>query len=168
MDPPASRWRPPGGRLPRLRGDGPFERYGTTWLEEAAPPTRGWTPLPHIRCEARQGCPAYAGMDLLLSSTCPAGKRLPRLRGDGPVAAQASDWAYSAAPPTRGWTLMVGVAIASAMGCPAYAGMDRGRRRCPSNGYRLPRLRGGWTRRRSLEPTPYRGCPAYAGMDPGK
>ena len=67
---------------------------------------------------------------------------LPRLRGDGPLAALRWSCAARAAPPTRGWTFMNEAAEKATKGCPAYAGMDPYKRSGWPWGSGLPRLRG--------------------------
>ena len=139
----------------------------------AAPPTRGWTPR---RClfrplAARPGCPAYAGMDpgylkqhpQAATEGCPAyagmdpmssgtlsengWKRLPRLRGDGPMSLRT--WREFALD--TGCPAYAGMDPLSANGplksflegCPAYAGMDPQMAFCSRHqAHRLPRLRG--------------------------
>ena len=173
-------------RLPRLRGDGPILQQPLTLRIWAAPPTRGWTLKKHVGVGSGHGCPAYAGMDLDVDRLGLSFRRLPRLRGDGPLGAEVGGIKPQAAPPTRGWTRKNQRPYPSIDGCPAYAGMDPVI--CPnrSNSHWLPRLRGdgplkssaicsplpaapptrGWTLLIVTEPALVSGCPAYAGMDP--
>ena len=107
MDPRQCRCSDLRKGLPRLRGDGPrvvgIERH----VERAAPPTRGWTRSGRDEVPGDYGCPAYAGMDpLKLATSTPSGG-LPRLRGDGPKCKPFPVTESQAAPPTRGWTLIV-------------------------------------------------------------
>ena len=113
------------GRLPRLRGDGPGTRRRTRRTTGAPPPTRGWTRRPDPRPEARQGSPAYAGMDPPCCWTRPPPCWLPRLRGDGPSTSASIRVVIPAPPPTRGWTRLLSTPSHQLLGSPAYAGMDR-------------------------------------------
>ena len=90
--------------LPRLRGDGPLLYGLRVGNAVAAPPTRGWTPNPLPFALGLPGCPAYAGMDPVQKLQGAQARRLPRLRGDGPIKATLITNAGRAAPPTRGWT----------------------------------------------------------------
>ena len=125
MDPEG--W-PPGWiilGLPRLRGDGPADDPIDLEWSAVAPPTRGWTHLIYRRSRQAYGCPAYAGMDLSPYLPPILSKRLPRLRGDGPVSHAMSAATLPVAPPTRGWTPSRNRTVAGSLnGCPAYAGMD--------------------------------------------
>ena len=154
-----------GGRLPRLRGDGP--------LSIAHPPPFG-------------GSPAYAGMDPACGSKLARCSRLPRLRGDGPRPEQYNSMPPRAPPPTRGWTPLHPRHSVGLVGSPAYAGMDPVDRKRRTRRPGLPRLRGdgpvietvtklqerappptrGWTRRMTTAMIAGEGSPAYAGMDP--
>ena len=91
-------------RLPRTRGDGPFEQRGHHVAIVASPHTRGWT---HVACQpapGRPGFPAHAGMDPSGRRAAGSGPRLPRTRGDGPAAITAYVRPELASPHTRGWT----------------------------------------------------------------
>ena len=81
-----SRGSPSGGRtrLPRLRGDGPIELDIDSFLLQAPPPTRGWTPDLLLHFVRELGSPAYAGMDPCIRKWWTVTCWLPRLRGDGP------------------------------------------------------------------------------------
>ncbi len=111
-------------RLPRSRGDGPWQIPSPTYTTLAPPLTRGWTRCASTSAPCPSGSPAHAGMD----PGCPAPSslptRLPRSRGDGPspIAWRASSMA--APPLTRGWTLMCNAPAALGGGSPAHAGMD--------------------------------------------
>ena len=94
-----------GGRVPRLRGDGP-DHPGIIWQASlCSPPTRGWTAWCNSLRGIRGVFPAYAGMDRLVQFTAGHPRRVPRLRGDGPGIGSAVDAAVRVFP--------------------AYAGMDR-------------------------------------------
>ena len=115
---------------------------------EAAPPTRGWTPLPVLSggCRGnRQAAPPTRGWTLIRHHAGESAHRraAPPTRGWTPaLIAYLTDDAWLP-PPTRGcqgcWAAL------RKTGCPAYAGMDlSGRCRATSNrpSGRLPRLRG--------------------------
>ncbi len=129
-------------RLPRARGDGPYQERVAVLLEEAPPRSRGWTPRLRAGGRPALGSPALAGMDLLSSSVRISTRRLPRARGDGPALLRYLTGAREAPPRSRGWTHASSLPIWKALGSPALAGMDPGaiRRDCPHR--RLPRARG--------------------------
>ncbi|MFM2406366.1 MAG: hypothetical protein RL223_4246 [Pseudomonadota bacterium] len=142
MDPACIAPRMPLGGLPRSRGDGPGTEVKVGQVWEAAPLTRGWTPWQSQAGGMHTGCPAHAGMDPTCARRRPTRSRLPRSRGDGPIAAGLCASCGTAAPLTRGWTPQNRALPQVCKGCPAHAGMDpnsdpRGGRR-----HRLPRSRG--------------------------
>ena len=104
MDPERDRYLRLTPWLPRLRGDGPRNRAGVMGVPLAPPPTRGWTRHGECRSRPPRGSPAYAGMDPALLGIGFCFHRLPRLRGDGPLAAYIRVKNFKAPPPTRGWT----------------------------------------------------------------
>ena len=63
MDPERPDSRLPPVRLPRTRGDGPWDPDAGRWLTWASPHTRGWTPADRHRPGGAGGFPAHAGMD---------------------------------------------------------------------------------------------------------
>ena len=142
MDPGRSPMPDCPQRLPRLRGDGPWTCRWRRCRCMAAPPTRGWTRRTSWRIGCGPGCPAYAGMDPKASGRPPKAKRLPRLRGDGPIDTANAHVLGTAAPPTRGWTLASCRHSFAPIGCPAYAGMDPYEVVYMICKKRLPRLRG--------------------------
>ncbi len=151
------------------------------------PPTRGSTPLGHLRGSFCDVSPAYAGIDPDRDGPRPDVSRLPRLRGDRPVAEATFPELLMSPPPTRGSTAEVHRALLGPVVSPAYAGIDR----CPASpgraACRLPRLRGDRPAGMLVvsgvpeSPPPTRGStrgigaqlliqevsPAYAGIDPG-
>ena len=153
-------------RLPRPRGDGPWDEWILGDAKGAPPPTRGWT-LRH-RCGDgdRDGSPAHAGMD--------------------PAHRPPVGWSAVAPPPTRGWTPNILPERRIHYGSPAHAGMDPCWYRSMSTPSWLPRPRGdgpdirgldgfiplappptrGWTQGQDLSRRSTRGSPAHAGMDP--
>ena len=168
MDPARSGSRGLTRRLPRTRGDGPWIRLPEAPGCTASPHTRGWTCHRGERPSRSRGFPAHAGMDPLDPRTARSAIRLPRTRGDGPLAA--------------------GYLAAYEGGFPAHAGMDPAIRRACSAASRLPRTRGdgpasqassssstaasphtrGWTRLGDGRERRERGFPAHAGMDPAR
>ena len=201
---------PPAGscllRLPRTRGDGPDVMDKSVLTGSASPHTRGWTreaqtaqlrerASPHTRgwthgmpdeFVVEDGFPAHAGMDPRPCGRCSARDRLPRTRGDGPERWETANWATSASPHTRGWTVVGHPLQLGALGFPAHAGMDPSwsSRRRPRRW--LPRTRGdgpsrsctgrfwltasphtrGWTRAQPSARVHPSGFPAHAGMNP--
>ena len=179
----------PRGRragLPRTRGDGPGAVSLGAHGRRASPHTRGWTPLEPVRPRPVEGFPAHAGMDPGSRVRAMTGSRLPRTRGDGPVAGRAAGKPGRASPHTRGWTLGGRQSAERRVGFPAHAGMDPGPARRPRARPRLPRTRGDgpgahWSARRPSAASPHTrgwtlgpvrdrgrhdGFPAHAGMDP--
>ena len=104
MDPASQPPKNAEERLPRLRGDGPWQALDADGVVQVAPPTRGWTPVGAVSAISFQGCPAYAGMDPEIPQHSLYLIRLPRLRGDGPLSGRSCVRARKVAPPTRGWT----------------------------------------------------------------
>ena len=187
MDPaPAPAPRRPG-RLPRTRGDGPRAERAGRALALASPHTRGWTRAGERHDVAADGFPAHAGMDPCSGTACSRWRRLPRTRGDGPLATCHTGRSVRASPHTRGWTLRPGADDARRGGFPAHAGMDPSPRAISRGRAWLPRTRGdgpdrgpaalrlrmasphtrGWTRWQGRRLPRGRGFPAHAGMDPG-
>ena len=173
-------------RLPRPRGDGPSPSASPPASAEASPPTRGWTQQAGVPPSHCVGFPAHAGMDPAPSTWFARASRLPRPRGDGPELHVSPDDMILASPPTRGWTLGLGVEPAHEHGFPAHAGMDPRSAPTDRRRRRLPRPRGdgppadvsgtlqgkaspptrGWTCSRSSPASSSTGFPAHAGMDP--
>ncbi len=175
-----------GRRLPRTRGDRP-RRAGVAWTPaRAAPHTRGSTRRFERRPCRGFGCPAHAGIDPRRAPSVEAGRRLPRTRGDRPVATGQARRLELAAPHTRGSTLVCARPVLRHAGCPAHAGIDPPRISGFQLVRRLPRTRGDrpkpnatrccvgsaapHTRGSTLVPVEPRdvglGCPAHAGIDP--
>ncbi len=99
----ATGWTPK--RLPRRRGDGPTAGTIDTSGWAAPPQARGWT-LGGSPCQGSSpGSPAGAGMDLSTSGSRLTRARLPRRRGDGPLAHLRSCGGRMAPPQARGWTV---------------------------------------------------------------
>ena len=142
MDPDLSVPAGPAGRLPRTRGDGPYQAGATFVHFPASPHTRGWTRRRRSARRPPPGFPAHAGMDPDSSDTPRHRTRLPRTRGDGPYAAALCARIYLASPHTRGWTSWRRRSNRCRPGFPAHAGMDRRRARQAPPPSRLPRTRG--------------------------
>ena len=185
MDPRTRATTTASGGLPRSRGDGPSQRDSAAPVYEAPPLTRGWTPVCAPPVFRNLGSPAHAGMDPRPSCSSGTARRLPRSRGDGPVALQFLGFLRQAPPLTRGWTLIARHFAESVKGSPAHAGMDpypmlafngsawlprsRGDGPCdaahPHHRLEAPPLTRGWTLLASPLLRASRGSPAHAGMD---
>ena len=186
MDPRARGGRAVRPRLPRTRGDGPPTEVDCARCKQASPHTRGWTRTPAGHPGRHPGFPAHAGMDPSPAASGPARSRLPRTRGDGPLALTLRLLPYGASPHTRGWTLVQAGADLGAPGFPAHAGMDPDLTSAVTMTVGLPRTRGdgpappsvvrgghvasphtrGWTRGGAGGDGVVGGFPAHAGMDP--
>ena len=173
-------------RLPRARGDGPWEATGCYQNTAASPRPRGWTALPLRPASHVAGFPAPAGMDPWRRERSAGEIGLPRARGDGPFVSPTPNAADMASPRPRGWTAHRHRAAELLDGFPAPAGMDPEGRWCGCGRPWLPRARGdgpafaqgdrldgtasprprGWTL--DVHPLGHdgRGFPAPAGMDP--
>ena len=186
MDPTVAATTRSASRLPRSRGDGPRHRRRRRVSRWVAPLARGWTLDGIAIVLVHRGCPARAGMDPGGRERRQAAVRLPRSRGDGPLAAMRLRKWTSVAPLARGWTRFLVRCADECQGCPARAGMDPRGVPAPEGEGRLPRSRGdgpgrarlpgavagvaplarGWTLRFQRTPDLQKGCPARAGMDP--
>jgi len=71
-------------RLPRMRGDRPFNRFRRNSLNPATPHARGSTSTAVLVSSGFLGYPACAGIDLRRFSRPGRSLRLPRMRGDRP------------------------------------------------------------------------------------
>ncbi len=176
---PAPTW------LPRASGDGPNKPAHLASSQPVAPRERGWTVRRGGGVVPGNGCPARAGMDRLGTGRCRPPPGLPRASGDGPRTPPAAPPAAPVAPRERGWTHACRSRTRSGGGCPARAGMDRGRATRRGSAAGLPRASGdgppgrptlgprnrvaprerGWTPRGYRRVVPADGCPARAGMD---
>ena len=186
MDPPPGPRGRTRARLPRTRGDGPDTCCSIIHRATASPHTRGWTLRAARAGPRRGGFPAHAGMDPSRVGVAGVLSRLPRTRGDGPLALEHHAGAHRASPHTRGWTRRHGAAPLLGHGFPAHAGMDPRRAWLQRLESGLPRTRGdgpltadaaeqlaaasphtrGWTRPRPGVDHLAGGFPAHAGMDP--
>ena len=134
-------------RIPRARGDGPSVSTAGGRRGGDSPRSRGWTVRGACSPATSTGFPALAGMDPNIGSFGLFGPRIPRARGDGPIAAAASGTGAKDSPRSRGWTLGAEDLLGDGDGFPALAGMDPARRshRPPPAG--IPRARGDGPRR---------------------
>ena len=130
------------------------------------------------------GFPAHAGMDPRVGQLTMLSTRIPRTRGDGPVAWIRLPQPDSDSPHTRGWT-RGDPAHRGGDGFPAHAGMDPGLPASRLTRAGIPRTRGdgpwaelggdrhvpdsphtrGWTAYISYVCLRESGFPAHAGMD---
>ncbi len=186
IDPIEARASISSGRLPRMRGDRPLRVLLLPRVALAAPHARGSTRDDLLTRSPRPGCPACAGIDPAGAGLGSASSRLPRMRGDRPNRANASDARARAAPHARGSTPSLALGAPTAGGCPACAGIDLRTIGRPKLRPWLPRMRG--DRPNVTEPDRERaraaphargstrdsiplgrrnpGCPACAGIDP--
>ncbi len=186
IDPRTPRAVRPTARLPRTRGDRPAYPALRVRAIGAAPHTRGSTRWGLLPRSAQRGCPAHAGIDLVVLTAGIGIARLPRTRGDRPARGRSLLRHSAAAPHTRGSTPAPRRARRPLRGCPAHAGIDPGRPELRDARRRLPRTRGdrpGSTidMKPSFAAAPHtrgstplagrnvlavQGCPAHAGIDP--
>ena len=172
--------------LPRARGDRPRAASIPALNRTSAPRTRGSTLGAWKHEFDYQVCPAHAGIDLVTGYAVKAVARLPRARGDRPVAESPTSRGPESAPRTRGSTLALRANLRAGGVCPAHAGIDHIIAASPSLSAGLPRARGDRPGQsnvsvESLRSAPRtRGstqgsrplardppvCPAHAGIDP--
>ena len=112
-------------RVPRARGDGPKTVLRRLAKRLCSPRTRGWTVDGLSEDRQQRVFPAHAGMDRPRRRSQARHLRVPRARGDGPLADELRD--------------RYGIVF------PAHAGMDRRTKPSPRGRSRCsPRTRG-WT-----------------------
>ncbi len=173
-------------RLPRTRGDRPYDWPRRARNDQAPPHTRGSTPRRKAAAETITGSPAHAGIDLQNAHQAMSSRRLPRTRGDRPGVRAAHQPERQAPPHTRGSTRPAQPSRPIPMGSPAHAGIDLTDWFLAQDRPRLPRTRGDRPRNRSSRPRgpqapPHTrgstrvggrmshrsdGSPAHAGIDP--
>ncbi len=186
MDRTTARSKPPPGRFPRTRGDGPGRRAVRGSAARFPPHSRGWTRKAPQPGRTDPVSPALAGMDPTVAITGGKTACFPRTRGDGPNALGNLDSIRSFPPHSRGWTREAHPPASHDHVSPALAGMDRptsSRRRTAAS---FPRTRGdgppteehpscrqsfpphsrGWTVGRAARRRCPEVSPALAGMDP--
>ena len=169
-------------------GDGPAGPLSRTEANRVAPRVRGWTLAGHAAVGDFHGCPACAGMDPRRAPGRARPARLPRVCGDGPIAAAGAGATQTVAPRVRGWTRGGAARGLQRIGCPACAGMDPSVRAASGSAAWLPRVCGdgpvrpqrrhrrarvaprvrGWTLAEWCALWRVEGCPACAGMDPAR
>ena len=115
------------GRVPRPRGDGPFYGHVLEDIFRRSPPARGWTVQTLRDTETGTAFPARAGMDRRLLPDRNRSHRVPRPRGDGPLASGNRPGPIVRSPPARGWTDSIDRRSPHRAAFPARAGMDRWR-----------------------------------------
>ena len=128
--------------LPRTRGDRPQLEELKKPLLAAPPHTRGSTLCVGMLLLPDSGSPAHAGIDLIQYRQRPAGRRLPRTRGDRPCLRWPRMRTCTAPPHTRGSTHRRVFRAPATGGSPAHAGIDPPRRSRSCSDPRLPRTRG--------------------------
>ena len=104
MDPLRNVWTTSGARVPRTRGDGPWQAVRRTTPTSGSPHTRGWTRSGRDADTAVEGFPAHAGMDPSSPPEAFCLVWVPRTRGDGPFRRTAIGDSVEGSPHTRGWT----------------------------------------------------------------
>ena len=156
-----------GTGLPRTRGDGPDTGAVAGRDAKSPPHPRGWSELPAAIPSRSQVSPAPAGMVRTRATSRRRAERLPRTRGDGPLA-PARWWRASASPPhPRGWSVLPGLSAAEAMVSPAPAGMVRRWAGADRFHGSLPRTRGDGPRSRPSAPALTRSPPHPRGWSAG-
>ena len=134
--------RPSPRRLPRGRGDRPFELVVSEWVARASPRTRGSSRGGGAGRSRHRGFPADAGIVPVRPARLVEVARLPRGRGDRPVEAAGLAVLASASPRTRGSSRVYARSRWLLLGFPADAGIVPSRRRARTHRDRLPRGRG--------------------------
>ena len=108
-----------------MRGDGPPAAQVSTAPQACSPHARGWTAR-WMRLDAPEPVfPACAGMDRWLVRVWGHMRRVPRMRGDGPLPVRMEYQDDVCSPHARGWTEPVQTSRSSGHVFPACAGMDR-------------------------------------------
>ena len=173
-------------RLPRTRGDRPRLSDARPPVPRAPPHPRGSTLALSAAVHFKEGSPAPAGIDPRRPSPSRPRRRLPRTRGDRPLAGSGQRFTGPAPPHPRGSTLRAARRAIGRCGSPAPAGIDPRSDRAIISGCGLPRTRGdrpktppslvhrapapphprGSTRRSARSQDLQRGSPAPAGIDP--
>ena len=110
--------------LPRVRGDRPPWISADVWMGASPPRTRGSTLASHRLCASVVVSPAYAGIDPSKIILYMLAIRLPRVRGDRPLALCCRAWPRQSPPRTRGSTWPCIGQLPRIDVSPAYAGID--------------------------------------------
>ena len=111
-------------RLPRVRGDRPAAAQALGAVPRASPRARGSTHFEAPRLHAIEGFPACAGIDPGPTGTRSRSMRLPRVRGDRPMASNFFLKPGLASPRARGSTRFGRGVESDVRGFPACAGID--------------------------------------------
>jgi len=140
---PLLRFRfPASARLPRMRGDRPYDNSREFPFPEFTPHARGSTQGAIPGRLRGSVYPACAGIDPYEPSDCREGRSLPRMRGDRPLFVLVAVAEAMFTPHARGSTTQPPSPIFSCFVYPACAGIDPS---CPSPKPQLlclPRMRG--------------------------
>ena len=129
-------------RLPRMRGDRPVSPLLQRRLHPATPHARGSTRVHAQVNDTLLGYPACAGIDLRQTHPGLVSARLPRMRGDRPIAYRVRMTGREATPHARGSTSALDNEICHRKGYPACAGIDQMMIPAGTIVGRLPRMRG--------------------------
>src|SRR6266540_2258507 len=179
-------WGRSGGRVPRVRGGGPCWATKIAAWTSRSPRTRGWSQVAAVDAGAVDAFPAYAGVVRRRGPTPTVGRRVPRVRGGGPLLGLLGLVAVARSPRTRGWSRRAGRAAGCAAAFPAYAGVVPARAMVRRAIRRVPRVRGGgpleigtagqtskrsprtqgWSPIKELVERSVKAFPAYAGVVP--
>ena len=112
------------GRLPRMRGDRPLLRRWGLLCSRFTPHARGSTQYRNASSGNRKVYPACAGIDRLFGGFGARFQRLPRMRGDRPIAHELHLFLGPFTPHARGSTLERRRAFGEGFVYPACAGID--------------------------------------------
>ena len=186
IDPPNTIHHHARRRLPRMRGDRPFEEG--VWIDRGAftPHARGSTYWMIVSTHWMLVYPACAGIDLIRNQVALDVFCLPRMRGDRPYYSACEHCDALFTPHARGSTRETWYAAYPHRVYPACAGIDRVYRSIRPGKTRLPRMRGdrpgrvdipqqvivftpharGSTSPGPVEPLGHIVYPACAGIDP--
>jgi len=129
-------------RLPRMRGDRPFNRFRRNSLNPATPHARGSTSTAVLVSSGFLGYPACAGIDLVGVDDETGRMRLPRMRGDRPAVSFVASVSAGATPHARGSTQENPPRPDEPAGYPACAGIDLDQESKTAKTRWLPRMRG--------------------------
>src|SRR6266511_3747300 len=181
---PRCGWRCRG--VPRVRGGGPVRQARLRASSWRSPRTRGWSQVAAVDAGAVDAFPAYAGVVRRRGPTPTVGRRVPRVRGGGPLLGLLGLVAVARSPRTRGWSRRAGRAAGCAAAFPAYAGVVPARAMVRRAIRSVPRVRGGgpyavdhwdelstrsprtrgWSQWAAVLPVLRAAFPAYAGVVP--
>ena len=135
-------WGTSSYSVPRPRGDGPLIDVPVYRYLLRSPPARGWPVFSGSGEVAVQAFPARAGMARRAKSASATTPRVPRPRGDGPLAITRLQAPGRRSPPARGWPAGAAGDPPAADAFPARAGMARAGPYVEFLAERVPRPRG--------------------------